>query len=85
MLLSTQFIMLAQDCAHGMLRGRKVEKQMSPWSGRNQNMRFDLELFDFVKCSLALLAPADLFILLQELEYRFVDGRKLCNESTDIL
>ena len=77
--------MLAQDGAHAMLRGRKVEKQRSPQRGRNQNRRLNQELLDFVKSSLALLAPIDLCMLLQELEDRFADRHELCDEPTDIL
>ena len=68
-----------------MLRGRKVEKQRSPWSERNQNQRLDQELLDLVKCSLALLALVDLCTLSQELEYQFANGPKLRNEPTDVL
>ena len=77
--------MLAQDYVHGILRGRKVEKQRSPWHRRNQNRRLNKELLDLVKCNLAFLAPVDLCILSQELEYRFADGHKLRNEPIDIL
>ena len=77
--------MLAQDCAHGVLRSRDEQEQRSPWCGGNQDQRLDKKLLDLVKCSLAPVTLGDLCILPQEFEYRFADGSELRYEPIDVL
>ena len=77
--------MLAQDCAHRVLRGGEVQKQRPPRHGGNQNRRLYKQQLDLVECHLAFVAPADLCILSQELEDRLADSSEMCYESTNIL